>query len=90
MKRLTNNSTYEVITSRARYAVVLRHLSNTTNGQPRFEADIITLEVFGERKPERFFFSSCWRFKGHYANDEGEAKEAVRQYEEILKKDGTF
>jgi len=90
MKRLTNNSTYEVTTDRAKYAVVLRRLHNTTSGQARFEADIITLEVFGERKPERFFYSSCWRFTGHYMNDEGEAKEAVRQYEEILKKDGTF
>lgn len=90
MKRLTNNSTYEVITERARYAVVMRHLSNTPNGQPRYEVDIIVLEVFGEKKPEKFFFSSCWRFKGHYMNDEGEAREAVRQYEEVQKANGVF
>lgn len=90
MKQITTPSTYEVITDRARYAVALEHLTNTNAGTPRFKATLIMLDIFGEKRPERTFYATAWTFKGHYLNDEGEAKEAVRQYEEILKGKGIY
>lgn len=86
MRHLTNNSTYEVITSRAKYAVVMEGLKNTTYGQRRFKINIITLEVNGEPKPEKVYNTATFTMKGHYFNEEGEAREAVRQYEEMLNK----
>lgn len=85
MRRLTNPSTYEVITARARYAVVLERGKNTNAGTPKFKAQIITLEVFGEYQQPGYFFTVAYSFKGHYLNEAGEAAEVVRQHEEILK-----
>lgn len=84
MKRLNNKSTYEVITKRARYAVTLERLKNTNAGNPRFSANIITLEVFGENPATEYFYTVCYRFNGHYMNDLDEAREVVRQHEETI------
>ena len=87
MRRLTNPSTYEVITNRGRYAVALERLKNTASGCPRFKAVIITLEVFGEYRPEGYFYSASYSFRGHYMNEQGEAQEVVRQHEELITKE---
>lgn len=80
-----NPSTYEVITDRARYAVTLESLRNTNAGCPRYKANIITLAVIGEAPAKDCFYTVQYTFTGHYYNEAGEAREIVRQHEEILK-----
>ena len=84
MRRLTNPSTYEVITDRARYAVTLERLKNSPEGCPRYKAAIITLEIHGEQPPSDCFYTVAYTFKGHYMNEAGEAREIVRQHEETI------
>lgn len=86
MRRLTNPSTYEVITDRARYAVTLEGMKNDANGNRRYKANIITLHYFGEEPATGTFYTVCYTFTGHYMNEAGEAAEAVRQHEELIKK----
>lgn len=90
MIQLTSISTYEVITERGRYAVGLERLTNAKEGTPRYKAILTTLEVIGEERKSNTFYSTTWAFKGHYYGDEEEARELVRQYEEILKDKGTY
>lgn len=87
MRRTKDNpNTYEVKTDRARYAVTLERLGNTTAGCPRFKATIIVIEVFGEEKPFGSFYSVGYTFKGHYSRDIDECRFIVEAYEESLKK----
>lgn len=86
MRRLTNPSTYEVITDRARYAVTLEGLKNDVNGNRRYKANIITLHYFSEAPASRTFYTVSYTFTGHYMNEEGEAAEVVRQHEKLIKK----
>lgn len=86
MRRLTNPSTYEVITDRARYAVTLEGLKNTASGNRRYKANIITLEVKGETVKGTDFYTVAYTFTGHCLGEAGEAAEVVRQHEELIKK----
>jgi len=84
-KRLFNSDTYKVNTDRGDYAVVLERLKNDVNGNPRFEAYIVVLEVFGEHVSPEYYFTAHYRFSGHYMNAQDEAKWIVHRYEEDLK-----
>ena len=84
MRRLTNPSTYEVITSRARYAVTLERIKNSPEGCPRYHANIITLHYYTEAPATGSFYTVAYNFKGHYMNEAGEAAEVVRQHEQLI------
>ena len=85
IKRLTNPTTYEIITNRGRYAVSLDRIKNTVNGGPRFEAIITVLDVFGETVTAGGFYSARYRFSGHYCSERDEAAQIVNVYEDEIK-----
>ena len=77
ISRLDNRSTYEVRTEEARYAVTLTRLKNDVNGNPKFEANIILLEMNGIKYCE-YFLTACYRFAGHFLSEKDEAKWVVQ------------
>lgn len=85
-KRLNNVNTYKITTSRANYAVVLERIKNDTYGNPRFEARVIVLEVFGDYVNPDYCYTSHYRFSGHFRDEIEEAKMIVEEYEKGLRR----
>lgn len=80
-RRNTNKNTYRVTTSRAAYAVTLESIRNSASGTPRFTANILVLDVFGEQMSGSFIYTPSYTFTGHYSADEEEAAYIVGVYE---------
>ena len=81
VKRLDNVGTYEIKTDKGRYAVVIENIKNDTYGNPRYEARIVVLEIFGDAKREGYYYTARYRFSGHYLGVDGESKWIVEQFE---------
>lgn len=87
-KRLFNVATYKIKTNRGIYAVCMERLKNTTCGNPRFTARIVTLEIFDEKFiNDDFLFTSHYNFNGHFMNELDEARWIVNRYEMDILKD---
>jgi len=86
MRRRYNKNTYKVNTDRGRYAVTLDRLKNGVNGNPRFSANVLVLEVFGERMDDSFIFTANYTFNGHYMSEIDEARFIVEHYEDEVQK----
>lgn len=82
MKRLTNTSTHRITTRTAVYNVTLTRLKNTASGCPRWDV-VITND--NELKARYWATSYHYHMNGHYFDELGEAEEAVRQHEELIK-----
>lgn len=84
MRRKNNRNSYRITTPRANYAVTLDRIRNDASGNPRFEANILVLNVFGEEMDSTFIYTPVFTFSGHYSGDEEEARWIVNQYEKNL------
>lgn len=81
-KRMNNKNSYKVMTVKADYIVTLERLKNTYSGNPRFEASImIVKDYINETTNSDYIFTVCYRFNGHYMNEQNEAKWIVEHYE---------
>ena len=87
VRRNTNKDTYRHETNRAIYLVTLERIKNTTNGTPRYSANIITLEVKGEPHNGIFYYTANYTFTGTYAGELKEIEYIVNQYEQELAKE---
>lgn len=76
MKQLNSIDAYSIKTERNDYVVTLESLKNTTSGNPRFKAVIITLDSNAKE-----FFNSVYTFNGHYFSRRDEAKHIVNYHE---------
>lgn len=84
MKRYDNPTTYKVNTTRASYAVTLERLHNDHNGNIRYKATVIVLQVHGEPEPVRDFYTTRFSFTGHQLGEAKEAEFIVNHYESLL------
>lgn len=80
-RRNNNRSTYRHETSRAAYLVTLERLNNTTSGTPKYNANVIVLEVFGEPHTGNTYYTPNYTFSGWYRGDEDAVSYIVSCYE---------
>ena len=84
IRRHDNPTTYQVNTTRALYAVTLERQHNDRNGNGRYKANVIVLQVHGEPEPVRNYYTTQFTFTGHCFGEQGEAQFIVDHYESIL------
>lgn len=84
MRRHDNKTTYKITTARALYAVTLDRAKNDINGNPRYNANILVLDVFGENMSGDTIYTANYTFKGSYLGDREEARKVVDYYESNL------
>lgn len=83
-RRNNNKSTYRVKTARGVYAVTLERIRNDVNGNPRYSANVLVLDVFGEEMDANYIFTASYNFGGHYCGEPEEAAYIVGVYEAEL------
>ena len=74
MKRTTNESVYEVETSKGNYIVCLEGLKNDMNGNRRYKARVINLKSL-------YMYAAVYTFTGHCCGEQGECEWIVNQHE---------
>lgn len=84
IRRFDNPTTYKIETERAFYSVTLERQKNNANGNPRYKAIIIVLQVKGEPEPQNGFYTVCFSFSGHYQSEKNECEFIVNHYESLL------
>lgn len=84
MRRLTNATTYRVITRGHLYAVTMERINNAKSGCPRWDVTITDLDALNSRSGAGAY---RYRFSGHHMSEADEAREAVRQHEELIERE---
>ena len=86
VRRNNNPSTYKIETDRALYAVTIEKLTNTTYGQPRYKANVITLQI--KEEPENrsnCYYTRQYQWTAATYSDTEEAAAIVNYIENEMK-----
>lgn len=80
VRRNDNRTTYEVKTKKAVYLATVEKLHNDRNGAPRYNVNIITLKIKGEKHTGNGYYTRNFTFTGDYSGEEKQIIDLIENY----------